>query len=171
VSGKGDTYHIGSIGSFAGNLGGRVGGNVSGTSTQNIRQELEKVAALVGQLRQYHGQMGLGAQRQAEVSRDVDAIDEEMRASKPKPSVIGGLLESIKSTMEGAAGNLRRVRHLEHQPVGPPYSFNLEDVLRMDRMPSRPSGSRLLRGKRAMAASCSRSTMVLTSSIARTALF
>jgi hypothetical protein len=106
VSDKGDTYNIGSIGSFAGNLGGQVGGNVSGTSTQNLRQELEKVTALVGQLRQYKGQMGLGARQQIEVSRNVDAIDEELRGSKPKPGVIGGLLKSIKSTMEGAAGNL-----------------------------------------------------------------
>lgn len=106
VSGKGDTYNIGSIGSFAGNMGGQVGGNVSGTSTQNMGQELEMVAALVGQLRQYQGQMGLATQQQAEVSRQVDAIDEELRGSKPKPALIGGLLKSIKSTMEGAAGNL-----------------------------------------------------------------
>jgi hypothetical protein len=40
VSGKGDTYNIGSIGNFAGSLGGQVGGNV--TVTQNVCQELEK---------------------------------------------------------------------------------------------------------------------------------
>ncbi len=106
VSGKRDTYNIGSIGSFAGNLGGQVGGNVTGTATQNVGEELEKLAALVGQLRQYKGQMGLGVRQQAEVSRQVDAIDEELRGNKPKPGVIGGLLKSIKSTMEGAAGNL-----------------------------------------------------------------
>lgn len=106
VSGKGDTYNIGSIGSFAGNLGGQVGGNVGGTSTQNTGQELEKVVALIGQLRTYQGQIGLDARQQVEVSRNVDAIDEELRSSKPKPGVIGGLLKSIRSTMEGAAGNL-----------------------------------------------------------------
>ena len=106
VSGKGDTYNIGSIGTFSGNLGGHVGGNVSGTSTQNVDQELDKVTALVGQLRQYQGQMGLDPRQQAEVSGNVDAIDEELRGRKPKPSVIGGLLKSIMSVMEGAAGNL-----------------------------------------------------------------
>jgi hypothetical protein len=106
VSGKGDTYNIGSIGNFAGNLGGQVDGNVSGTSTQNTGPELDKVAILVAQLRQYQGEMGLGPRQQAEVSRTVDAIDEELRGAKPKPSTIGGLLKSIKSTMEGAAGNL-----------------------------------------------------------------
>jgi len=49
------------------------------------------------------------------------------------------------------------------------YSFNLAVVLRMDRMPSRPSGSRLVRGNRAMAASCKQSTMAFASSMARTA--
>jgi hypothetical protein len=106
VSSKSDTYHIGSIGSFAGNLGGQVGGNVTATSTQNVEQELEKVAALVGQLRQYQGQMGLGSRQQAEVSRKVDAIDEELRGRRPKPGAISSLLKSIKTMMEGAAGNI-----------------------------------------------------------------
>ena len=106
VSDKGHTYNIGSIGSFSGNLGGQVGGDVTATSTQNMGQELEKVAALVAQLRTYEGNMGLDAQRQAEVSRHVDALDEELRGGKPKPGVIMGLLKSIKATAEGAAGNL-----------------------------------------------------------------
>jgi hypothetical protein len=106
VSQKGDTYNIGSIGNFAGNLGGQVAGDVNGTSTQNVGQELDKVAVLVGQLRQYQGQMGLGPQQQTEVSRNADAIDEEMRGRKPKPGVVEGLLKSIKTTMEGATGNL-----------------------------------------------------------------
>jgi hypothetical protein len=106
MSGKGDTYNIGSIGNFAGNLGGQVGGNVSGTSTQNMGQDLEKVAILVVHLRKYQGEMGLGPRQQAEVSRNVDSIDEELRGANPKPSIVGGLLKSIKSTMEGTAGNL-----------------------------------------------------------------
>ena len=69
-------------------------------------QELEKVAALVGQLRQCQGQMGLAPRQQAEVSRHANAIEEELRGSKPKPGVIAGLLKSIKSMAEGAAGNL-----------------------------------------------------------------
>ena len=106
ASGKGNTYRIGSIGSFAGNMGGQVNGNVTGTAAQNVGQELEKVAALVNQLRHYQGQMGLAPRQQAEVSRHADAIEEELRGSKPKPGVIAGLLKSIKSMAEGAAGNL-----------------------------------------------------------------
>jgi hypothetical protein len=106
VSGRGDTYHIGSIGSLAGNIGGQVGGNVTGTLTQNLEHELEKVAALVGQLRQYEGQTGLNAKQQAEISRHVDAIDEELRGKRSQPGAIGGLLRSIRVMMEGAAGNL-----------------------------------------------------------------
>jgi hypothetical protein len=107
VSGdKGYTYNIGSIGSFAGNLGGQVDRDVIAKSTQNTGQELETVAALVAQLRTYQGQMGLGAQHQAEVSRHVDALDEELRGGKPKLAVITALLKSIKSIAEGAAGNL-----------------------------------------------------------------
>ena len=107
VSGdKGHPYNIGSIENFAGNLGGQVGGDVTATSTQSMGQELEKVAALVAQLHTYQGNMGLGARQQAEVSRHVDALDEELRGGKPKPGVIMGLLKSIKATAEGAAGNL-----------------------------------------------------------------
>lgn len=106
VSGKGDTYHIGSIGSLVGNLGGQVGGDVKATSTQNIGQELGKVIALVAQLRTYQGQMGLSPRQDAEVGRHIEALDEEMRGEKPKPGVIKGLLKSIKTMAEGAAGNL-----------------------------------------------------------------
>ena len=106
VSDKGDTYHIGSIGNLTGNLGGQVGGDVHATSTQNVGQELEKVAALVGQLRSYQGHMGLNAQQDAKMDGYVDALDEELRGNKPKPGAIASLLKSIKTTAEGAAGNL-----------------------------------------------------------------
>ncbi len=106
VSGKGDTYHIGSIGNLTGNLGGQVGGDVNATSTQDMEQELEKVATLVAQLRTYQGQMGLDARQQSEVSKHVDALDEELRGGKPEPRIIKGLLKSIKAMTEGAAGNL-----------------------------------------------------------------
>lgn len=106
VSGKNDTYNISIGGSFAGNMGGQVAGNVTGMVAQHMGQELEKVVALVGQLRQYQGQMGLDNRQQAEVGRHADAISEELRSSKPKPGVIAGLLKSIKSMAEGAAGNL-----------------------------------------------------------------
>jgi hypothetical protein len=106
VTGKGDTYNIGSIGNFAGNLGGSVGGNVTGTANQNIGQELEKVADLMRQLRRHVGDAGLGAKDQAKVSRKVEAIEEELRGASPKPGVVMGMLKSIKATMEGAGGSL-----------------------------------------------------------------
>jgi len=102
VSGRGDTYNIGSIGSFAGNMGGQVGGDVSANSAQNVGQELEKVAALVAQLRTYQGEMGLDPWQQAEVSRHVNAIGEELKGRKPKLAAIAGLLKSIKSMAEGS---------------------------------------------------------------------
>lgn len=106
VSGKGDTYNIGSIGSFAGNLGGSVGGNVSGTATQNLGRELEKIAGLLAQLRSHRDQMGLDEGRQAVLDGHVAELDEELRGAAPRPGVIAGLLKSIKSVAEGAAGNL-----------------------------------------------------------------
>ena len=106
MSDKGHTYNIGFIGSFAGNLGGQVSGDVTATSTQDMAHELQKVAALVAQLRTYQGQIGLGARQQAEVGRHIDALDEEMQGGKPKPGVIKGLLKSIKTATEGAVGNL-----------------------------------------------------------------
>jgi hypothetical protein len=106
ASSNGDTYNIGSIGNFAGNLGGKVGGNLSAKSTQEFARELEKAAILVGQLRQYQGEMGLDANQQANVSRSVDCINEELNGVAPRASVISTLLKSIKSTVEGAAGNL-----------------------------------------------------------------
>lgn len=106
VSGKGDTYNIGSIGSFAGNLGGKVGGDVTGTSTRNIGQELEKVAALVAQLRTHRDQMGLDEVRRAALDGHVAELDEELRGAAPRPGVVAGILRSIKSVAEGATGNL-----------------------------------------------------------------
>ncbi|MBS5905028.1 AbiTii domain-containing protein [Roseomonas mucosa] len=106
VIGKGDTYNIGSIGSFAGNLGGKVGGDVTGTATQNIGQELEKVAGLLAQLRTHRDQMGLDAGQRAVLDGHVAELDEELRGAAPRPGVVAGLLKSIKSVAEGAAGNL-----------------------------------------------------------------
>lgn len=106
VSGKGDTYNIGSIGNFAGNLGGSVAGDVTGTANQNLGQELEKVAELMRQLRRHAGDVGLDAGDQAKVTRNVEAIEEELRGVVPKPGVVKGLLKSIKATMEGAGGSL-----------------------------------------------------------------
>lgn len=106
VTGKGDTYNIGSIGSFAGNLGGKVGGDVNGTATQNISQEFEKVAGLLAQLRTHRDQMGLDAGQRAALDGHVVQLDEELRGAAPRPGVVAGLLKSIKSVAEGAAGNL-----------------------------------------------------------------
>ena len=106
VSGKGDTYNVGSIGSFAGNLGGQVAGDVTGNATQNVEQELGKVAALVDQLKLYHTQVGLNAHQEAELGKQVNALDEEVRLAKPKAKVVDCLLKSLKATMEGASGNL-----------------------------------------------------------------
>ena len=68
-----------------------MSGDVAATSTQSMGQEVEKVTALVAQLRTYQDQMGLGPQQQAEVGRHVDEFDEELRGGKPKPGVIAGL--------------------------------------------------------------------------------
>jgi type II secretory pathway component HofQ len=83
-----------------------VGEGITATSAQNINQELDKVAALVAELRTYQHQMGLDPQQQTEVSRHVEALDEELRGSKPNTGIIAGLLRSIKNMAEGAAGNL-----------------------------------------------------------------
>lgn len=106
VSGEGDTYNIGSIGSFAGNLGGKVGGDVTGTANYSIGQELEKVAGLLAQLRAHRDQMGLDAGQRAVLDGHVAELDKELQGDAPRAGVVAGLLKSIKSVAEGAAGNL-----------------------------------------------------------------
>jgi hypothetical protein len=106
VNNKGDTYNIGTIGSFAGNLGGDVGRDINAKSKQNLGQELGKVAGPMRQIRAFEGQMGLLPRQQAEVITHVDAIDTELNISPPNPSKIAGFLKSIKTIAEGAVGNI-----------------------------------------------------------------
>ncbi|WP_215755431.1 hypothetical protein [Acetobacter sp. P5B1] len=103
---SGHTYNIGAIGSFAGNLGGQIGGDVTASSTQHVHQELEKVAALISQLRIYQDQMGLDTQKQAAVNHYLDELEKEQRKAEPQPHIIIGLLSSIKSVAEEVATNL-----------------------------------------------------------------
>lgn len=106
VSGKDNTYNIGSIGNFAGNLGGKSSGNVNTYSMQNLSQEIEKVASLTSQIRAYQSQMGLDPNQEAEVAHHLDRLEAEVRMENPKPGVIVGLLNSIKTIAEGATGSL-----------------------------------------------------------------
>ncbi len=103
---KGDIYNIGSIGNFAGNLGGQVTGNVSGVVTQQFEIEFDKVRTLINQIRQHQNQLGLMPQQEIEVNRTVNALDEELRGKKPKEGIVKSLLASLKTTLEGTAGNL-----------------------------------------------------------------
>lgn len=106
VSGRGDTYNIGSISGFAGNLGGQVAGDVSGNSVSNVGQELEKISTLIEQIRQHFGQLALPSHKDAELRNAVDALDEELRGGRPSATVVRRLLQSIKVIAEGAMGNL-----------------------------------------------------------------
>lgn len=102
----GHTFNIGSIGSFAGNLGGKIKGDATASSTQHVHQELEKVAALISQLRLHQNQMGLNSQQQTDVSQYLDELEEEQMKAEPQPRIIMGLLHSIKNVAQEVATNL-----------------------------------------------------------------
>ena len=84
------TYHIGSIGSFAGNLGGTVGRDVHASSSQEVGAELEKVAKLVQDIRSLDGRLGLTPSSEREMRAHVAALDEELAKPEPETGKISG---------------------------------------------------------------------------------
>jgi hypothetical protein len=100
------TYNIGTIGSFAGNIGGNVGGDVNATSSQVSASDIVKISELTRQIRAVDYQMGLTPTAQHELRETVDALDGEIAEPSPKRGRIAGLLHSVRTIAEGAAGNV-----------------------------------------------------------------
>lgn len=100
------TYLIGTISNFSGNLGGQVGHDVRVKAPQQVGAELSKAADLVKQVRDLIGQLNLTAATERELLAHVDSLDEELKAPMPNSGRLTGLLRSICTVCEGAAGNL-----------------------------------------------------------------
>ncbi|MEH7440647.1 hypothetical protein V7182_24660, partial [Neobacillus drentensis] len=72
------------------------------TNGLDVRQITELITKLTGNL----NQVGLPAEQQAVVQYEVETISAELVSPQPQPTVIQKSLQSIRTTLEGAAGNL-----------------------------------------------------------------
>ncbi len=96
-----NTFHIGSIGNFAGNLGS---GNSAGDISLNA-QEIAQVRKILQQVRESVPallEQGAGA----ELGGLVEAIDAEITSGKPDGTKLGGLVMDARNALSGATGNL-----------------------------------------------------------------
>ena len=100
------TYHIGIIGSFAGNLGGNVGRDVHASSSQDVGAELEKVAKLVQEIRSLNGRLGLTPSSEQEMKAHVAALDEELAKSEPETGKVSGIVRAIGAIAQSVAGTV-----------------------------------------------------------------
>ncbi|TLU71546.1 AbiTii domain-containing protein [Lichenicoccus roseus] len=100
------TYHIGSIGSFAGNLGGTVGRDVHASSSQKVAGELERVAKLVQEIRSLDGRLGLTPSSEREMKAHVSALEEELAKPAPATGKISGIIRAIGAIAQSVAGTV-----------------------------------------------------------------
>jgi hypothetical protein len=91
-------------------------GNASGVqiqqqtqhSTQTMINEMDlgKVSTFISTLKENLNQIGLQEEAQKVVEYEVTTISKELESDKPKSSKIKQSLQSIRTSLEGAAGNL-----------------------------------------------------------------
>jgi hypothetical protein len=96
---------IGSTQHFVGNIGQRGGhSSIQATQTDNSILDLGAVRALVAQIIKHSNE--LPTESSAVVRLELKSLDEDVRSSVPNQSKIRAALSSIKTALEGAAGNL-----------------------------------------------------------------
>ena len=98
-------YQIGRIENFSGNMGS-VSGDAVVTTQQTIGLAVVDVRALIDQIIQHTGALGLGSQALGELNGYLDALRSEANLPVPKPGVLQGLLKSVRNVVEGAAGSI-----------------------------------------------------------------
>jgi AbiTii len=94
--------HIGSIGTFAGNLGV---GNTAGDVTLG-QADLERVRGLVDQLRTHVDELSAAGADGSTLLARLDQLELELKKPTPTASVLRGLLVDVRNAVAGAAGNL-----------------------------------------------------------------
>lgn len=100
--------HNYTVNNFYGNSSGIQIQQHTSNSTQTIINELDldKVSIFISKLKENLNQIGLQEDNQSIVESDVATISSQLESGKPNPSVLTKSLQSIRSSLEGAAGNL-----------------------------------------------------------------
>ncbi|MEJ6850168.1 hypothetical protein V3589_28685 [Sinorhizobium fredii] len=97
-----NTFHIGSIGNFVGNMGS---GNTSGDIVVSI-ETIQKIKEAVKQIKSSHEELvkcGIDGER---LSSKVAEIEEAISAPQPEKGRLRALLADARNILTGAAGNL-----------------------------------------------------------------
>lgn len=98
-------YKIDHIEKFAGIIG-----STSGNAKVNIHQvnieSKEELQNLIDQIKKYAPQIGLEDAVQRDIEDNLIELDDEIKLEKPRESRVKNLLSSIKTILEGAAGNV-----------------------------------------------------------------
>lgn len=77
------------------------------TSTQTFEQrtlDMEAVGRLVREIRNALPSIPLAAAERAEVSADLDTLEAQGKSPKPRRTIVGESLQSLRTILEGAAG-------------------------------------------------------------------
>jgi len=96
------------VNNFYGNANGvQIQQNTS-HSTQTIINEMDfdKISNFISTLKDNMNQIGLQKEEQKVVESEIENISTELASTEPKPSVLKQSLQSIRTTLEGTAGNL-----------------------------------------------------------------
>ncbi|SFD95030.1 hypothetical protein SAMN05428981_102466 [Bacillus sp. OV194] len=100
--------HDYTINNFYGNASGIQIQQHTSSSRQTMKNEFafEKVSAFITLLKENLNQLGLQSESSKKLESEVAAISTQLESRQPNSSIIKKSLQSIRTTMEGAAGNL-----------------------------------------------------------------
>jgi hypothetical protein len=92
---------IGSIQNFAGNIG-QVGGvsSIQATQESSYAIDLDAVGRLAIQMNKYADELP------SEARSPIEELNKELKSASPNQSRVRAVLGSVKSVLEGAAGNV-----------------------------------------------------------------
>ena len=76
------------------------------TQNLNIGLDIQKVLALVAEIRAKEAELGLSADEATELSSELTTIEVQSESPKPKATIIKESLKSIRAILEGATGNV-----------------------------------------------------------------
>lgn len=79
---------------------------VNSTQTMTNRVDVGQIADIIVKLKENINQIGLPVEQQAVVQSEVETISAELVSPQPQPSVMKQSLQSIRTMLEGAGGNL-----------------------------------------------------------------
>ena len=103
---KGDTYNIKNY----------IHGNIhdsqiqieatNSTQTKTVEFDIEQLAKLIEALRNTIDAVGVDKDGKEELDSEISTLEAQIKSPKPKHSIIGETLASIRRILEGASGNL-----------------------------------------------------------------